>query len=343
MEVELGDTAGAIDNLRLLEDGVIDVALVQAGLSGAGERERLPVRDFADLRDLRVSFGAEGSGTRALLMRLQSTFGGLSLSTRQAEAAFLAGEIDAAVFAASPDAFYIQSLMRAEGVRPLAFKQAEAITRRNEGLSSVILLRAVVGIGADIPERDVPLLAAVAQLAVRKDIHPAIEALLLDSAVTIHSGQSLFSPAGRFPIAENADLPVSRQVLGYYRDGPSFLRRYFSFGVANFLERAWVLAIPLLTLAFPLGRAAPPIYRWRVRCKIYFCYKDLRQLDEKGRALPPGVSRTGVQREPEKLQIEIGRLDVSLPYTDDRFCLRSRIGFVKQLLISPEPVPDFLI
>ncbi len=369
VEVELVDTAGSIDNLRLLEDGVIDVALVQGGLAGTGERERLrsvgglfeepfwvfvreslPARDFGDLRDLRVSIGADGSGTRALSRRLQNAYGGewperarLSLATREAEAALLAGEIDAAAFAASPDAAYIRSLMRAQGVRPLAFERAEAIARRAEGLSSVILLRGVVDIGADIPERDVPLLAAVAQLAVRKDIHPAIEALLLDSALTIHSERSLFSPAGRFPNAENTDLPVSRQVLRYYRDGPSFLRRYFPFAVANFLERAWVLAIPLLTLAFPLVRAAPPIYRWRVRRKIYVWYKDLRQLEEKGRALPPGVSRNGVQRELEKLQIEIGKLDVPLSYTDDLFRLRSHIEFVKQLLISPEPVPDFVI
>ena len=84
---------------------------------------------------------------------------------------------------------------------------------------------------------------------------------LLDAALAIHSEPSVFSPAGRFPNVQNANLPVSRQTTRFYRDGPSFLRRYFSFGVANFLDRAWVLAIPLLTLAFPLVRAAPPLYR----------------------------------------------------------------------------------
>ena len=369
VEVELVDTAGSIDNLRLLEDDFIDVALVQGGLAGIGERERLrsvgglfeepywvfvrdnvTAQDFGDLKNLRVSIGAEGSGTRALSTRLQTAYGGewansarLALSTREAEAALLAGEIDAAAFAASPDAPYVQSLLHADGIRLLPFERAEAIARRSEGLSSVILLRGVADIGADIPERDVPLLAAVSQLAVRNDIHPAIEAVLLDAALSIHSERSLFSPAGKFPNAENADLPVSRQVARYYRDGPSFLRRYFSFGVANFLDRAWVLAIPLLTLAFPLVRAAPPIYRWRVRRKIYVWYKDLRELEEKGRALPQGAARTGVQRELEKLQVEIGKLDVPLSYTDDLFRLRSHIEFVKQLLLSPEPVADVVV
>ena len=50
----------------------------------------------------------------------------------------------------------------------------------------MILLRGVADIGADIPERDVPLIAAVSQLVVRNDVHPAIEAVLLDTALAIH-------------------------------------------------------------------------------------------------------------------------------------------------------------
>ncbi|MDP3461099.1 MAG: TAXI family TRAP transporter solute-binding subunit [Hyphomonas sp.] len=365
VDVELVDTAGSIDNLRLLEDGFIDVALVQGGLTGVSEekslrslgglfeepfwvfvRANVPARDFGDLKGLRLSIGPDGSGTRALASSLQTAYGGdwaatarLGLSTREAEAALRAGEIDAAAFAASPDAPYVQSLLRAEGIRLLPFERAEAIARRGDGLSSAILLRGVADIGADIPAQDVALVAAVSQLVVRKDVHPAIEAVLLDSALAIHSDKSLFSPAGRFPNAENTDLPVSKQTARFYRNGPSFLRRYFPFSVANFLDRAWILAIPLLTLAFPLVRAAPPIYRWRVRRKIYIWYKDLRALEEEGRATPAGEPRTSVLSRLERLQVDIGKLDVPLSYTDDLYRLRSHVEFVKQLLgSSAKPV-----
>jgi len=358
VDVELVDTAGSIDNLRLLEEDFIDVALVQGGLTGVSEektlrslgglfeepfwvfvREGVPATDFGDLKDLRVSIGPEGSGTRALATSLQRAYGGdwtngarLAMSTREAEAALRAGDIDAAAFAASPGAAYIQALLHAEGIRLLPFDRAEAIARREEGLSSVILLRGVADIGADIPERDVPLIAAVSQLVVRDDVHPAIEAVLLDAALAIHSDKSLFSPAGRFPNANSTDLPVSKQTTRFYRDGPSFLRRYFPFSVANFLDRAWVLAIPLLTLAFPLVRAAPPIYRWRVRRRIYIWYRDLRALEEEGRATPPGEPRKSVISRLERLQADIGKLDVPLSYNDDLYRLRSHVEFVKQLL-----------
>src|SRR3990167_9586002 len=313
--VELVDTAGSVENLRLLEEDFVDAALVQGGLTGVGEektlrslgglfdepfwvfvREDLAAADFGDLRTARLSIGPDGSGTRALATDLQAEYGGdwansarLSFSTREAEVALKEGEIDAAAFAAAPDAAYVQSLLRAPGIRLLPFERAQAIARRDDGLSSVVLLRGIADIGADIPARDVPLVAAVSQLTVRGDIHPAIEAVLLDAATAIHSEPSLFSEAGHFPNVENTDLPVSRQTARFYRDGPSFLRRYFPFSVANFLDRAWVLAIPLLTLAFPLVRAAPPIYRWRVRRRIYIWYKDLRALEEIGRATPEGA------------------------------------------------------
>ncbi|MBO6690358.1 MAG: TRAP transporter substrate-binding protein, partial [Henriciella sp.] len=179
--------------------------------------------------------------------------------------------------------------------------RAPALARRQDALSAVTLLRGVIDIGADIPATDVPLVAPVAQLAIRKDIHPAIEALLIDSAMAIHGDGSLLSAAGSWPDPDATDLPVSSQARRYYRDGPSFLRRYFSFDVANFLDRAWVLAIPLLTLLFPLVRAAPPIYRWRVRRKIYVWYKDIRELEARGRASPTPEERARIVKELQDL------------------------------------------
>ncbi|MFN7055462.1 TAXI family TRAP transporter solute-binding subunit [Hyphomonas sp.] len=364
VRVELVETAGSIDNLRLLEEGVVDAALVQGGIARPQDAATLgsvgglfeeplwvfvraghPAASFGDLREARFSIGAEGSGTRALSLELQRAYGGtwpaearLTLGTAEAQAALIGGEVDAVAFAASPSAPYVQAMMRDPQVRLLPFERAEAIARRQEGVSAVTLIRGVVDIGADIPAADVPLIAAIAQLTVRRDLHPAIEAILLDSAMLIHAESSLFSPAGRFPSMAATDLPVSRQVARYYQNGPSFLRRYFPFGVANFLDRAWVLAIPLLTLAFPLVRAAPPLYRWRVRRKIYVWYKDLRELEEKGRALPVGEARKEVAEELEALQVEIGKLAVPLSYTDDLYRLRSHIEFVKQLLLTDQPV-----
>ena len=362
VKVDLVDTAGSVENLRLLDDGEVDVALVQGGLASDHDREMLRslgglfpeplwvfvrngtgINSFGDLRGYRFAIGAQGSGTRTLALQLQGEFGGnwpasaqLTPSGTEAADALLAGQVDAAAFAASVEAPYVQTLLRNPGVRLLPFERAPALARRLDALSAVTLLRGVVDIGADIPSTDVPLVAPVAQLVIRKDLHPAIESLLIDSAVAIHDDGSLISDAGSWPNPDATDLPVSSQARRYYRDGPSFLRRYFSFGLANFLDRAWVLAIPLLTLLFPLVRAAPPIYRWRVRRKIYVWYKDIRDLERRGRASPSQDERAQIISKLEDLQEEIGTVEVPLSYTDDLYRLRSHVEFVKQLVMNPK-------
>ena len=365
VEVVLVETQGSIDNLRLLGDSEVDVGLVQGGLSTVSDEEELrsigglfpepfwvfvrndvPVDTLGDLHDARMAVGGTGSGTRMLALELEADYGGewdetsrLPLSGNAAADALLSGSLDAAAFSASVEASYVDRLLNSpDVVRLLPFDRAPALARRHEALSDIVLLRGVVDIGKNLPATDIPLVAPVAQLVVRKDLHPAIEALLIDAATAIHSQGTLLAPAGEYPDPDLIDLPISEQARRYYKDGPSFLRRYFSFDVANFLDRAWVLAIPLLTLLFPLVRVAPPIYRWRVRRKIYVWYEDLRALEERGRSTDNKAERDKVQEELETLQAEIGAVEVPLSYTDDLYRLRSHVEFVKQLVRERNPV-----
>jgi TRAP transporter TAXI family solute receptor len=363
VEVELIATAGSIENLRLLNVEDVDLALVQGGLATESDAKALrslggmfyeplwvfvradgKVRAFEDLRDKRLSIGGEGSGTRMLVMQMQQEFGGvwaasarLDASGEAAASALLAGTLDAVAFSAAIDAPYVQRLLRSPDVRLVPFERAPALARRTQALADVTLLRGVVDIGRNLPVTDTPLVASVAQLGVREDLHPALHTLLVDTAFAIHSDGSLLNDPGAFPDGGATDLPISRQAARYYRDGPSALRRYFSFGFANFLDRAWILAIPLLTLLFPLVRVAPPIYRWRVRRKIYIWYEDLRDLETRGRRAISDEERERLADELRRLQAEIGELEVPLSYTDDLYRLRSHVEFVKQLVTQQTP------
>ncbi|MEM9739016.1 MAG: TAXI family TRAP transporter solute-binding subunit [Pseudomonadota bacterium] len=358
--VEVVSTEGSLDNLRLLTVGDADVALIQGGLTRPEDANRLQtlgglfyeplwvfVREdyraarFEDLRQARIAIGAEGSGTRALAHHVRREFGGdwgpntdLALGGQAAANALIAGQIDAAAFAAGYTAPYVSALMEADGIRLLSFQRAPALAQRQPALANITLLRGVMGVGDNIPDADVELIASVAQLVVREDLHPAAHAILLEAATDIHSAPSLLAAPGQFPDGTRTDLPLSQEASRFYRNGPSALRRYFSFGVANFLERAWILLIPLVTLLIPLARAAPPIYRWRVRRKIYVWYEDLRALEAKGRAAQTDDAREDVRDELTALQEEIGKLEVPLSYTDDVYRLRSHVAFVNQLLAS---------
>ena len=358
VEVEVLSTAGSIENLHLLLEGEVDIALLQGGTAQEDDgnelislgglfyeplwvfvRSDLEAATFGDLRGMSFAIGAEGSGTRMLVMQIQKEFGGSwpdtsrqPLNGREAADALLNGDVDAAAFSASVEAPYIQQLLSSQQVSLMEFKNAPGIARRNAALAPLTLLQGVVDVGDNIPDHNIQLLAPVAQLAAGKDLHPAIQSLALEAAENIHSERSLLAPAGAFPVADLTDLPLSKEARRYYKRGPSALRRWFPFGVANFLDRAWVLMIPLITLLIPLVRAAPPLYRWRIRRRIYVWYEDLRVLEERGREASSKADRDEVLHDLSMLQSEIGKVQVPLSYNDEVYHLRSHVEFVRQLI-----------
>ncbi|MBR9834018.1 MAG: ABC transporter substrate-binding protein [Alphaproteobacteria bacterium] len=356
VKVEVLETPGTVENYRLLLAGEADVALLQGGLADEAARaetlslggmfaepfwifvpSEAETANFGDLHDKLIAMGGDGSGTRALAQRLQADWGGAwragdPRSGSQAAAALLAGEVDAAVFAAAVDAPYVQALLKDARVRLVPVPRAQGISMHYPALAPVTLYEGVVDLDSNRPGADTPLIAAIAQLGVRADTHPAIQAVLLEAAETIHGGNSILTRAGTFPDANKADLPLSDEARRFYRNGPTFLRRYFSFGTANFLERAWILVIPLITLLIPLVQVAPPVYRWRIRRRIYVWYNDLHELERRGIDATDNATRHAVLEEIQALQHEVGKVDVPVSYNDELYHLRSHINFVEALV-----------
>lgn len=357
--VEVLETAGTMENYSLLKDGDADVALLQGGLADDAAKESAESlggmfaepfwifmrsdqssgvsNDFGDLDTVRIAGGRVGSGTRAMTERLQAEWGGTwleiePLSGQQAVDALLSGEIEVAVFTAGVDASYVQRLLQTPDVRLIGMRRANGLSMRDAALAPMVLFEGVVDMDRNIPEADTQLISAIAQLGVDKDLHPAIQAVLLEAAETIHSDGSILSRANAFPDQTRTDLPLSAEARRFYRDGPSFLRRYFSFGWANFLERAWVFLIPMVALLIPLVQLAPPVYRWRIRRKIYVWYNDLHEFERRGFDAKDETTRQQVLADIQALQQEVGLVEVPVSYNDELYHLRSHINFVEALI-----------
>ena len=359
IEVEVLETAGTVENYRLLNADEADVALLQGGLASAESQENLRslggmfaepfwifsrsdqfsrlTSDFGDLESVRIAGGSMGSGTRAMTERLQAEWGGdwldiVPLSGNAAADALLAGDVEAAVFTASVETSYVQRLLNAPEVRLIGMRRANGLSMRDDALAPLILYDGVVDMDRDIPAGDVELISAIAQLGVDEDLHPALQSVLLEAAETIHSGGSILNRAKTFPDETRTDLPLSEEARRFYRNGPTFLRRYFSFGWANFLERAWVFLIPLAALLIPLVQMAPPVYRWRIRRKIYVWYNDLHELERRGFDAADDATRQQVLTDIQSLQHEVGQVEVPVSYNDELYHLRSHINFVEALI-----------
>src|SRR5262245_62354249 len=146
---------------------------------------------------------------------------------------------------ASSDAPVVRQLIADERVELFNIARADAYVALYPFLSKVTVPRAVGDLAKDLPPADVTLFASKASLVVHKDLHPAIQYLLLSTAVQIHSGVGMFHRAGRFPAAEGIELPLSSEAVQFYKSGQPFLQHNLPFWMASLVGRLLILLIPI--------------------------------------------------------------------------------------------------
>ena len=74
--------------------------------------------------------------------------------------------------------------------------QAGAIALRDQTLSTVVLPRGYIDLSADLPPADVTMLSVSSSLIVRRDLHPALQYLMLEVAKNTHREPDVFQRYG---------------------------------------------------------------------------------------------------------------------------------------------------
>ena len=99
--------------------------------------------------------------------------------------------------------------------------------------------------------------------------------------------------------------------------------------MATWADRLKVMLVPLIALMFPLFRIVPPLYRWRVRSKIYRWYHDLDAIDH-ALANREAVTDLGHLRDAlDGIEGEVRQVVVPASYRDDLYHLRMHIDLLR--------------
>jgi TRAP transporter TAXI family solute receptor len=356
IRLEILNTSGSVDNLGLLRSGKADVAFIQGGTTEQVEadglrslgslyyepiwlfhRKELRVDRLTDLRQKRIAIGSEGSGTRAVALQLltdnainDSNTSLLAEGGRAAADALLNGGIDAAFFVASPKSPVVRALLDAGNIQLMSFERADAYTRLHRYLSSVILPQGVINLGQNLPEKETRLLTASANLVIRDDLHPALMDLLLQAAEAVHGEGGWFEEAGEFPAARYLVFPLSKEAQRFYDYGPPLLQRYLPFWAATLVDRLKVMLLPLVALMIPLFKIMPPIYRWRIRSRIYRWYREVLSIDRRQHREAVEIDRS--LSELNDITRDVANVSVPLSYAEELYDLRLHINLVKEHL-----------
>jgi TRAP transporter TAXI family solute receptor len=356
VQLRLVPSAGSVENLRRLNDpreGVA-IAFVQGGLTSEVQspeleslgtmfyqpfwlfaRRELSMARPEDVRGKRMAIGPEGSGTRILAKKFlelngidESLLQLLPLPAAEAGEALSHGEIDGAAMVNSWDSDIVRRLLDSADINLVGAPRADAYAALDPYFTKLILPTGVGNLATNRPPSDVPLVAVEASLIVRKDLHPAVQYLLLEAATEVHGAGGLFRKAGQFPAPERVDLPISKDARQYYKSGPPFLQRYLPYGIAVLASRLLLLLIPVIGVAYPLLRTAPALYGWSMRRRIFRLYGELKyievELDARG-SHPAENLLAQLQR----LEERANHLQVPFAFAHFLYQLRNHIALVR--------------
>ncbi len=363
--LEVRESEGSLDNLKNLKDpdSEVDAGIVQGGLSNANDAPNLqsvgrlltePVWIFyrgpdrldhiTQLKGKRILIGPAGSGTSYLAKKLLEANGitpeNSTLVSMQLPAyvdAFENGAADAGFLVLGADAKTVQRLLRQPGTSLMNMSQADALIQRFPYLSAVMLRQGVVDFAQNVPPADSALVATRAMLLVRDNLHPALVTVLSEAVLAVQSqpsitasGESRLFALGPDALMDDPEFPMAADAKRVYKSGPTFFQRVLPFWVAALLDRAFILILPVIGIILPLIRFVPALYNWRMRRRILYWYRELKNLEnDLPKTATPDLTEHKEQ-ELDRIEEGVRKLSIPVQFAADLYNLRNHVDLVKR-------------
>jgi TRAP-type uncharacterized transport system substrate-binding protein len=357
IDLEIRNTAGAVENLDLLRDPAskVQAALTTVGFAQPDDSDHLAslggvfdapifvfyksaerVTQFAQLRGKRLAIGTAGTSIRPLILQVLKAGGAAEAPTRfvdmdydRAIDALIAGEIDVAIFPSQLDTGLLRRALTAPDVRLMNVAQAEAIAKTVPAIKHVVLWQGLIDLTHDIPDADVNLLASGNSLLVRKDLHPALQYLLLEAIREVHSAPGPFNRLGEFPAEQPNDLPLSLTAQSFYRSGPTFWQRYTSFWLTSLLDRILFFVVPVVAALIPVIGFTSRLYRWLAVRRIVRLHRALGGLEHELAQSEDKAQLAQHQARLSEIESVVRTLKVAPPFEVDLHRLRIHLRMVQ--------------
>ena len=356
--LELKKSEGARQNIDRLNDlnGDVDIGFVTMGTPDVAASANVrslgtmffeplwvfvsdPVLASGDLSVIEnktISIGPPGSRTNSASRSLFSLLGfdpnELNLVTLEPDEAaeqLTDGVIDVALMVTNSATPLVKRLLANPAVSLVNFRRASAYSALFPELTKLIVPEGVGDLARGLPPEDVNILAFTALLAVREDLHPAIQMLLLDAATQIHSTPDMFHADGRFPASKVFAIPLSQSASRYYTSGRPFLQRFLPFWLAVFVMQVLVAALPLVGVVYPALKLLPSVFEWTMRRRIFRLYGELRKIESRISKDCAADDCAKISASLEELDRRVRNLKVPVTFSNMVFALRSHVNVVR--------------
>ncbi len=355
ISLEIVQTLGALDNLQLVNAGKVDLALAHDGLVQANaepelrslgsisyepiwvfRRKGTPVlNDLTQLKGMRVNIGPEGSGVRFLSLQLLSLSGVtpqntqfFDVSTMESIELLNSGRLDVGFFMDPPENQNIKSLFTSQEILEVNLKDADAFHRNLRYLHVTPLAASTIDMASAQPASEFRTVSVTNTVVVNRQLHPAIQYLMLSIMDKSHHAPSLISAEGEFPSDKDVGLPLSDEAEIFYEKGMPFLSQYLPFELASIVERLAKSLLPFLLVIFPILKFIPTIIKWHTSRKFSKLYKSLANVEARMRSNSAQLSAAECVSLLNRIEEEIALENLSLS-SSEVYVLREHIELVR--------------
>lgn len=248
------ETAGSVENMRLLKEGKADLAIVQSDTPVEPHIQAVAglfpeifhlivaadsdITRISDLKNHRIALMPEGSGSYDLFWKISHHYGltkadldYIAVSSDAASAAFEQGEVAAISRMIALGSPAVGQLLQKTQARLLPLDQAEALRITLPYLESTSVPQGAYGGSPAIPPQDLPVVSVRALLVTREDISPGLIYQVTRLLYEYRSELVSQNPRAAFismpDSMRNLGLPLHTGAQDYYnQDEPSFFVAY---------------------------------------------------------------------------------------------------------------------
>jgi hypothetical protein len=222
------------------------------------------VSTFQDLAKYRVVLAPKKSGSYVLTKKLFHA-NGIEIENNpnfvpgtweSASADLLENKADVYIFLTTIVDPIVQKLLVAPEVALFDVPNAQAYQKKFSYLESVMLPAGSIDIEKQIPAKDISLIATTTTLAVRRDMHPALQlGLLMAMKHTIQESPRLFfAKRNEFPAYVDPGVQISPTARSYYNYGPPKAITYLPYWLAVFVDRFTLVVLAAFAVIYPLSK-----------------------------------------------------------------------------------------
>lgn len=364
VKLQLVETPGAEENIARLsnQNDPLQAAFVQAGLVTDENSKHLlslgsvgyePVWFFyrndkfdqnsvqtTDFLKQPMAIGEVGSGTHRQAMHILKVNGYhlnanlKPIATDLGVEAFIKGEVSSIFIVDGIESANVQRMLKQPNISLANFDRAAAYTRLMPFFHEIIIPQGALGLAENFPAQDTKMIAPTTHLLIDKNMHPAIQLLFLQAAEKINGGRTFFSKYGEFPAFMESTVPESPVAKHFYEKGTPVLMNYLPFWLAEFIDRMFILLLPLFAFAYPVIKTMPSYRLSRARSRINQVYGALKFFEEDLTTNYSYAKHQIYVQTIDSIDQQARSLKVPKAIGGEYYSLRTNIDFVRNLIIQ---------